>query len=69
MVIALHDSIATDKLVGVQFYLAEINRKEQKKQTDLMVKFTAKIFLLTVFIAVLTFVNVIVVIIPLLKGI
>ena len=69
MVIELHDSIATHKLVGVQFYLAEINRKEQKKQTDLMVKFTAKIFLLTMFIAVLTVVNVIVVIIPLLKGI
>ena len=68
-VIALHDSVATHTQVGVQFYLDVINRREQNKQTDLMVKFTAKIFLLTVFIAVLTVVNVIVVIIPLLKGI
>ncbi len=67
-VITLHDNVATYTQVGVQFYLDEINRREQNKQTALMVKFTAKIFWLTIFIAMLTVVNVIVVIIPLLRG-
>ena len=67
-VIDLHDRAAFHTVVGVQFYLDEINRRQQNKQTDLMVEFTEKIFWLTVVITVLTVVNVVVVIIPLLKA-
>jgi hypothetical protein len=63
-VIALHDTVAVHTQVGVQFYLDEVNRREQNKQTDLMVKFTKQILWLTIFIAVLTVINVIAVIVP-----
>ena len=63
-VIALHDTVATHTQVGVQFYLDEINRREQNKQTDLMVKYTRLMLWLTIFVAALTVVNVIAVIVP-----
>jgi hypothetical protein len=63
-VIALHDTVAIHTQTGVQFYLDEINRREQNKQTDLMVKFTKQILWLTVFIAALTVINFIAVIVP-----
>ena len=63
-VIALHDSVAQHTQVGVQFYLDEVNRREQNKQTDLMVKYTKQMLGLTVFVAALTVVNVVAVIIP-----
>ena len=63
-VIALHDTVATHTQVGVQFYLDEINRREQNKQTDLMVKYTKLMLWLTIFVAALTVVNVIAVIVP-----
>jgi hypothetical protein len=63
-VIALHDEVAVHTVAGVQFYLDEINRREQNKQTDLMVKYTKQMLMLTVFVAALTVVNVIAVIIP-----
>ena len=63
-VIALHDTVAVHTQVGVQFYLDEINRREQNKQTDLMVKYTKIMLWLTIFVAALTVVNVIAVIIP-----
>ncbi|HRB20105.1 MAG TPA: hypothetical protein PLB54_00110 [Nitrosomonas sp.] len=63
-VIALHDIIATRTDVGVQFYLDEINRREQNKQTELMVKFTKQILRLTIIITVLTVINLVAVIIP-----
>ena len=63
-VIALHDRVAQNTQVGVQFYLDEINRREQNKQTDLMVKYTKQILQLTIMVAVLTVINVIAVAIP-----
>jgi hypothetical protein len=63
-VIALHDTVATHTQVGVQFYLDEINRREQNKQTDLMVKYTKQMLWLTIFVAALTVINVIAVIVP-----
>lgn len=63
-VIALHDAIAVHTQVGVQFYLDEINRREQNKQTDLMVKYTKLMLWLTIFVAALTVVNVVAVIVP-----
>ena len=63
-VIALHDTVAVHTQVGVQFYLDEINRREQNKQTDLMVKYTKLMLWLTIFVAALTVVNVIAVIVP-----
>lgn len=61
----LHDTIAIHTEVGVQFYLDEINRREQNKQTDLMVKYTKQMLWLTIFVAALTVINVIAVIFPL----
>lgn len=63
-VIALHDTVAVHTQVGVQFYLDEINRREQNKQTDLMVKYTKQMLWLTIFVAALTVINVIAVIVP-----
>ena len=63
-IIALHDSAAIHTQVGVQFYLDEINRREQNKQTDLVVKYTKQMLWLTVFVALLTVINVVAVIIP-----
>ena len=63
-VIVLHDRVAQNTQVGVQFYLDEINRREQNKQTDLMVKYTEKILWLTIAIGVLTVINVVAIIIP-----
>ena len=58
-VIELHDRVATNTSVGVQFYLDEIHRREQNKQTDVMVKYTKQILLLTIAIGILTFINVV----------
>jgi len=63
-IIALHDRVANNTVVGVQFFLDEINRREQNKQTDLMVKYTKQMLWLTVFVAALTVINVIAVIVP-----
>lgn len=63
-VIALHDTVAAHTQVGVQFYLDEINRREQNKLTDLMVKYTKQMLWLTIFVAALTVINVIAVIVP-----
>ena len=63
-VIALHDGVAQNTFVGVQFFLDEINRREQNKQTNLMVKYTEKILWLTLAIGALTVINVVAVIIP-----
>jgi hypothetical protein len=62
--IALHDTVATHTQTGVQFYLDEINRREQNKQTDVMVKYTKYMLWLTIFVAALTVINVIAVILP-----
>ena len=63
-VIVLHDTVAVHTQVGVQFYLDEINRREQNKQTDLMVKYTKQMLWLTIFVAALTVINVIAVLVP-----
>lgn len=63
-VIALHDRAANNTDVGVQFFLDEINRREQNKQTELMVKFTKQILRLTIIITILTVINVVAVIVP-----
>ncbi len=53
-----HDTIARNSVVGTSYYLEEIHRREQRdlaKNTD---KLTTHIYYLTVFIALLTFINV-----------
>jgi len=56
-IISLHDKAANNTVVGVQFYLDEINRREQNKQTKLMLKYTKYMLWLTILVTFLTIIN------------
>ena len=64
--VALHDQAAANTTVGIQYYLDELNRRSQNKHTEVMLHYTKQMLRLTVFVAVLTVVNVIAVLVPLL---
>lgn len=53
-----HDSEATHTLVGTQYYLDELHRRAQERQTITVVRYTKYIFWLTVAVGVLTATNV-----------
>jgi len=51
--------------VGINYYLDELNRRAQKRQTETMLAYTRRMLWMTVFIAILTAINVIAVFVPL----
>lgn len=53
-----HDEIGKSTVVGLNYYLQEIERREHTKSADRMERFTRYILWLTVFIAFLTIANV-----------
>ncbi|MDE2900033.1 MAG: hypothetical protein OXN15_03285 [Chloroflexota bacterium] len=55
-----HDEQAKTTVVGVDYFLNEINRRSQQHQTDAMVRLTKWIAGMTVVITVATIANVIV---------
>jgi hypothetical protein len=63
--INLHDQAAENTVTGVNYYLDELARRSQNKQTETMLLYTKRMLWLTVFIAILTIVNVVVVLVPL----
>ena len=60
-----HDNLAQRTMIGMNYYLDELNRRAQNKQTEAMLSYTRRMLLLTVFVAILTIINVIAVIVPL----
>ena len=69
--INLHDQAAESKVTDVSYYLDELARRSQNKQTETIIKqtetmllYTKKMLWMTVFIAILTVVNVIAVLVP-----
>ena len=56
--VALHDGQAKTTVVGIQYYLDELSRRYQERQTKAMVRFTKWITVMTVVITVATLANV-----------
>lgn len=64
--IAEHDDVAQGTAsLGVNYYLDELKRREQNKQTESMLAYTRRMLWLTVFVAICTVVNVVAALIPL----
>ncbi len=55
--IALHDADAKYTLVGVAYYLDELTRRQQERQTREMVRLTWAIAALTLVVTIATLVN------------
>ena len=64
-VIEEHDNLAQRTMMGLNYYLDELNRREQNRQTEAMLSYTRRMLWLTVLVAILTVVNVIAVLVPL----
>ena len=54
-----HDIQAKSTVVGIQYYLDELNRRNQERQTESMLRFTKWITVMTVVITVATLANVV----------
>lgn len=52
--IALHDREAPTAVVGLNYYLAELDRRENRRRTATMVRLTWAIFALTAVVAIAT---------------
>ncbi len=57
--IAEHDKIAPSTDPGVQYYIDELARRNQSRQTETMVKYTRLIGWLTFAVTIFTIVNVV----------
>ena len=55
-----HDKSAPSTIPGVDYYLTEIFRKDQEKQTDRMLTYTKWIFGFTIVMTIATIVNLII---------
>jgi len=60
-----HDNLANRTQVGLNYYLDELNRREQNKQTEAMLSYTRRMLWFTVTVTILTVINVIAVLVPL----
>ena len=58
--VAEHDKIAPTSISSVSFFLTEISRKDQEKQTDRMLNYTKWIFGFTIVMTIATIVNLII---------
>jgi hypothetical protein len=59
-----HDNLANRTQVGLNYYLDELNRREQNKQTEAMLSYTRRMLWFTVTVTILTVINVIAVLVP-----
>lgn len=53
-----HDAQAKTTVVGIQYYLDELSRRYQERQTNSMLRFTKWITVMTVIITVATLANI-----------
>jgi len=54
-----HDALATQTAVGTEHYLQELERREQHRQTDKMLRYTTWVTVMTLVITIATLVNVV----------
>ena len=59
-----HDEVAKGSMVGVNYYLDELARREQDRATNAMLKYTRWITIMTIIMTIATIVNVMVALIP-----
>lgn len=62
-----YDDAATHTVVGTSFFLEELTRRSQQRQTDSMLSFTKEVRNMTRIITVLTVINVLLVLLTLLR--
>ena len=55
--IARHDSLAGNTVVGTSHYLAEIHRRDNERVTNAMLRLTRWIFIMTIVVTASTIVN------------
>ena len=55
-----HDKIAKSTVPGVNYYLDELFRRNQNKQTEKMLSYTKRIFYFTAVVTIATIVNVVI---------
>jgi hypothetical protein len=55
-----HDTFAKRTVLSLQYFIGEIYRREQEKQTRTMLRYTGWITLMTIIMTIATIVNVIV---------
>ncbi|OGP68419.1 MAG: hypothetical protein A2W27_11025 [Deltaproteobacteria bacterium RBG_16_44_11] len=67
--ISEHDALAQSTVMGINYYRDELNRRGQNRQTEAMLLYTRRLLWLTVFVAILTVVNVVAILIPLFREI
>lgn len=60
-----HDEVSQQTVMGMSYYLDELKRREQTRQTTTMLSYTRRMLWLTVFVAILTTINVGIVVLPL----
>ena len=53
-----HDDQAKTTVVGIQYYLDELNRRYQERQTKSMLRFTKHIAVMTLVVTLATLINV-----------
>ena len=58
-----HDNCAASTVSHIHYFLEEIKRRDQNRQTKTIIEYTRKMLILTVIIAILTVVNVVAVIV------
>ncbi len=58
--IAEHDKITTSTQPGVSYYIDELARRDQSRQTEAMLRYTRWIGWLTLTVTIATFVNVVI---------
>lgn len=62
-----HDNCAASTANHIHYFLEEIKRRDQNRQTETIIKYTRQMLILTVIIAILTVANVAVVIVQVLQ--
>jgi len=60
-IIEAHDKLAQHTQVGVNHYLSEIARREQHHQTEVMLRYTKWIMIMTPVVTVATIINLVLV--------
>jgi len=64
-IVTEHDRLAQETSIGIKYFLHEVERRAQNRQTEAMLLYARRMSKLTVLITILTVVNVIAVLVPL----
>ena len=65
--IAAHDRLAKNTDVGISYYLTELDRRNQARQTEAMLKYTRQITWMTAAVTIATIINLIVAVLMLVR--